>query len=145
MSRTGGLVNNAGVTSPVGPFAEARTEDLRRVLDVNVLGVMKCCVMKCCRRAARDTTRAGGGAIVNVSFGAATLGSPGQYVPHAASKAAMEVQSECLTSQSRVGGADWQRAGRVGTRVLSRAYAASGRSARSRSSEPTTSTAQCAL
>lgn len=99
MSRTGGLVNNAGVTWPVGPFAEARTEDLRRVLDVNVLGVMKGC-----RRAARDMTRAGAGAIVNASSGAATLGSPGQYVHYAASKAAMEVQSECLTTPSRVGG-----------------------------------------
>ncbi|WP_306323244.1 MULTISPECIES: SDR family NAD(P)-dependent oxidoreductase [unclassified Streptomyces] len=80
-----GLVNNAGVTAPVGPFAEARTEDFRRVLDVNVLGVLLCC-----RRAARDMTAAGAGAIVNVSSGAATLGSPGQYVHYAASKAAVD-------------------------------------------------------
>ncbi|MHB9755126.1 SDR family oxidoreductase [Streptomyces sp. BYX5S] len=80
-----GLVNNAGVTAPVGPFADARTEDLRRVLDVNVLGVLLCC-----RRAARDMTAAGAGAIVNVSSGAATIGSPGQYVHYAASKAAVD-------------------------------------------------------
>ncbi|MFZ3571903.1 SDR family NAD(P)-dependent oxidoreductase [Streptomyces sp. BH097] len=80
-----GLVNNAGVTAPVGPFAEARTEDFRRVLDVNVLGVLLCC-----RRAARDMTAAGAGAIVNVSSGAATIGSPGQYVHYAASKAAVD-------------------------------------------------------
>ncbi|MGY0487912.1 SDR family oxidoreductase [Streptomyces sp. WG-D5] len=80
-----GLVNNAGVTAPAGPFADARTEDLRRVLDVNVLGVLLCC-----RRAARDMTAAGAGAIVNVSSGAATIGSPGQYVHYAASKAAVD-------------------------------------------------------
>src|SRR5687768_1944884 len=33
-----GVVNNAGITSPSGPLAELRTEDLRRVVDVNVTG-----------------------------------------------------------------------------------------------------------
>ncbi|MEU6388182.1 glucose 1-dehydrogenase [Streptomyces sp. NPDC046939] len=80
-----GLVNNAGVTSPIGPLAEVSTEDLRRVVDVNVLGVLLCC-----RRAARDMSAAGQGAIVNVSSGAATLGSPGEYVHYAASKAAVD-------------------------------------------------------
>ncbi|WWQ62909.1 SDR family NAD(P)-dependent oxidoreductase [Streptomyces sp. Q6] len=80
-----GLVNNAGITAPLGPLAEARTEDLRRVVDVNVLGVLLCC-----RRAARDMGAAGTGAIVNVSSAAATLGSPGDYVHYAASKAAVD-------------------------------------------------------
>ncbi|MEV5609984.1 SDR family oxidoreductase [Streptomyces sp. NPDC052225] len=80
-----GLVNNAGVTAPIGPLAEARTEDLRRVVDVNVYGVLLCC-----RRAARDMGAAGAGAIVNVSSAAATLGSPGDYVHYAASKAAVD-------------------------------------------------------
>ncbi|MEY9945177.1 NAD(P)-dependent dehydrogenase (short-subunit alcohol dehydrogenase family) [Kitasatospora sp. GAS1066B] len=44
-----GLVNNAGVTSPRGPLAELRTEDLRRVVDVNLVGYLLCA-----RRAARD-------------------------------------------------------------------------------------------
>ena len=78
-----GLVNNAGVTGPLGRLADARTDDLRRVLDVNVLGYLLCC-----RRAARDLRS--GGAIVNVSSGAATLGSPGEYVHYAASKAAVD-------------------------------------------------------
>ncbi|MFI0239301.1 glucose 1-dehydrogenase [Streptomyces sp. NPDC016845] len=80
-----GLVNNAGITAPIGPLAEASTESLRRVVDVNVFGVLLCC-----RRAARDMTAAGKGAIVNVSSGAATLGSPGEYVHYAASKAAVD-------------------------------------------------------
>ncbi|HEY3002323.1 MAG TPA: SDR family oxidoreductase [Kribbellaceae bacterium] len=78
-----GLVNNAGVTGPLGRLADARTEDLHRVLEVNVLGYLLCC-----RRAARDLRS--GGAIVNVSSGAATLGSPDEYVHYAASKAAVD-------------------------------------------------------
>ncbi|QKW08513.1 glucose 1-dehydrogenase [Streptomyces sp. NA04227] len=80
-----GLVNNAGVTGVTGPLAKAQTEDLRSVLDVNVLGVLLTC-----RRAARDMTAAGGGAIVNISSAAATLGSPDEYVHYAASKAAVD-------------------------------------------------------
>ncbi|MFB7271767.1 SDR family oxidoreductase [Streptomyces sp. NPDC056244] len=80
-----GLVNNAGVTGPLTRLADARTEDLRRVLDVNLLGYLLCC-----RRAARDMAPHGTGAIVNVSSAAATLGSPGEYVHYAATKAATD-------------------------------------------------------
>ncbi|MEV8532495.1 SDR family oxidoreductase [Streptomyces sp. NPDC051211] len=80
-----GLVNNAGVTGPLGRLADARTEDLRRVVEVNLLGYLLCC-----RRAARDMTAAGSGAIVNLSSAAATLGSPGDYVHYAATKAATD-------------------------------------------------------
>ncbi|MEU8773687.1 glucose 1-dehydrogenase [Streptomyces sp. NPDC048606] len=80
-----GLVNNAAVTGPLGRLADARTEDLRRVLDVNLFGYLLCC-----RRAARDMAEGGGGAIVNISSTAATLGSPGEYVHYAATKAAVD-------------------------------------------------------
>lgn len=80
-----GLVNNAGVTGTPGRLADVRTEDLRRVLDVNLLGYLLCC-----RRAARDMAESGSGAIVNVSSAAATLGSPGRYVHYAATKAATD-------------------------------------------------------
>ncbi|MFJ2742022.1 SDR family oxidoreductase [Streptomyces sp. NPDC087440] len=81
-----GLVNNAGVTGRLSPLADASTDDLRAVLDVNVLGTLLCC-----RRAIRDmTAHRTPGAIVNVSSGAATLGSPGEYVHYAASKAAVD-------------------------------------------------------
>jgi glucose 1-dehydrogenase len=78
-----GLVNNAGVTSKGGPLAELRTEDLRRVVDVNLVGYLLCA-----RRAARDFSA--GGAVVNVSSAAATIGSPGEYVHYAATKAATD-------------------------------------------------------
>ncbi|WP_433547623.1 SDR family NAD(P)-dependent oxidoreductase [Streptomyces sp. CA-294286] len=89
-----GLVNNAGVTGRLSRLADATTEDLRRVLDVNVFGTLLCC-----RRAARDLTASGGGAIVNVSSGAATLGSPGEYVHYAASKAAVDALTVGLSKE----------------------------------------------
>ncbi|MGV9284693.1 SDR family NAD(P)-dependent oxidoreductase [Streptomyces sp. NPDC003730] len=80
-----GLVNNAAVTGPLGRLADSDTADLRRVLDVNLLGVLLCS-----RRAARLMTPRRSGVIVNVSSGAATLGSPGEYVHYAASKAGVD-------------------------------------------------------
>ncbi|MEU8886632.1 SDR family oxidoreductase [Streptomyces sp. NPDC048442] len=89
-----GLVNNAGVTGKLSRIADATTEDLRRVIDVNVFGTLLCC-----RRAARDMTANGGGAIVNISSGAATLGSPGEYVHYAASKAAVDTLTLGLSKE----------------------------------------------
>jgi len=80
------LVNNAGVTGLIGPFADTPTETIRRVLDVNVIGCMLCA-----REAVRRFPRGHGGAIVNVSSVAATTGAPDEYVHYAASKAAVEI------------------------------------------------------
>ncbi|MEH1168506.1 SDR family oxidoreductase [Micromonospora sp. CPCC 205539] len=87
-----GLVNNAGVTSPIGPFTELRVEDLRRVVDVNLVGYVLCA-----QQAARRMTD--GGAIVNVSSAAATLGSPGEYVHYAAVKAATDTLTVGLAKE----------------------------------------------
>lgn len=89
-----GLVNNAGVTGPLGRLADTRTEDLRRVLEVNLLGYLLCC-----RRAARDMAVRGSGAIVNISSAAATLGSPGEYVHYAATKAATDALTVGLAKE----------------------------------------------
>ncbi|MFF4392901.1 MULTISPECIES: SDR family NAD(P)-dependent oxidoreductase [unclassified Streptomyces] len=89
-----GLVNNAAVTGPLGRLADARTEDLRRVVEVNLLGYLLCC-----RRAARDMAAGDGGAIVNVSSTAATLGSPGEYVHYAATKAAVDALTVGLAKE----------------------------------------------
>jgi glucose 1-dehydrogenase len=87
-----GLVNNAGVGSRIGPFADLDEADLRRVVDVNLVGVLLCC-----REAAR---RMGpGGSIVNVSSMAATLGAPGEYVHYAASKAGVEAVTVGLSKE----------------------------------------------
>jgi glucose 1-dehydrogenase len=87
-----GLVNNAGVTSPMGRLADIPVADLRRVLEVNVLGALLCA-----RAAARRFPR--GGAIVNLSSAAATLGSPGEYVHYAASKGAIDTLTVGLAKE----------------------------------------------
>ncbi|MGW2676312.1 SDR family oxidoreductase [Streptomyces sp. NPDC001436] len=94
LGRVTGLVNNAGVTGPLGRLADARTEDLRRVVEVNLLGYLLCC-----RRAARDMAQGGGGAVVNVSSAAATLGSPGEYVHYAATKAGVDALTVGLSKE----------------------------------------------
>lgn len=89
-----GLVNNAGVTGPLGRLADTSTRTLRRVVDVNLLGHLLCC-----RRAAKDMAAHGAGAIVNVSSAAATLGSPGDFVHYAATKAATDALTVGLSKE----------------------------------------------
>lgn len=64
------------------------------MVEVNLLGYLLCC-----RRAARDMAEGGGGAIVNVSSAAATLGSPGDYVHYAATKAAVDALTVGLSKE----------------------------------------------
>ncbi|PWU48222.1 oxidoreductase, partial [Micromonospora globispora] len=87
-----GLVNNAGITSPIGPFTDLRAYDLRRVVDVNLIGYVLCA-----QQAARRMTH--GGAVVNVSSAAATLGSPGEYIHYAAVKAATDTLTVGLAKE----------------------------------------------
>ncbi|WP_327368389.1 SDR family oxidoreductase [Streptomyces sp. NBC_01217] len=89
-----GLVNNAGVTGPLGRLVDTSTETLRRVIDVNLLGYLMCC-----RRAAKDMAARGSGAIVNVSSAAATLGGPGDFVHYAATKAATDALTVGLSKE----------------------------------------------
>ena len=76
-----GLVNNAGIVGPTGRLVDVPVDELARVYEVNVVGVLLCA-----RRAVLD----GAGAIVNISSAAATLGSPGEYVHYAGAKAAVD-------------------------------------------------------
>ena len=87
-----GLVNNAGVGSRIGRFVELDEADLRRVVEINVVGAVLCA-----REAARRLPR--GGAIVNISSAAATLGSPFEYPHYAASKAAVEALTIGLSKE----------------------------------------------
>lgn len=89
-----GLVNNAAVTGPLGRLADAETDVLRRVVDVNLTGTLLCA-----RRAAQLMTPRGSGVIVNISSGAATLGSPGEYVHYAATKAAVDALTVGLAKE----------------------------------------------
>lgn len=92
-----GLVANAGATLHLGDLADTPVDVVRRVLDVNLLGVVLCA-----RRAAQamSTARGGpGGAVVTVSSSAATLGAPHEYVHYAAAKAGVEALTVGLAKE----------------------------------------------
>ena len=104
----GAVVVNAGVvSSPAARVADMDAARIERVLALNVTGAFLCC-----REGVRRMSRARGGAggtIVNVSSIAATLGSPGEYVDYAASKAAVDTLTrglalECADEGVRVVG-----------------------------------------
>jgi len=83
-----GLVNNAGITGGLTSVADLSCQTLRKVMDLNVIGAILCA-----REAVRRMSWAkggSGGGIVNVSSGAATLGSANEYVHYAASKGAID-------------------------------------------------------
>jgi NAD(P)-dependent dehydrogenase (short-subunit alcohol dehydrogenase family) len=85
--RVTGLVNNAGVDGGPSPLADLTVEELRHVLDINVLGLMLCC-REAVRRMSIERGGAGG-SIVNIGSIAARLGSPGERVHYAGSKGAV--------------------------------------------------------
>jgi NAD(P)-dependent dehydrogenase (short-subunit alcohol dehydrogenase family) len=85
------LVNNAGILETQMRVESMDAERLQRVLATNVIGAFLCA-----REAVkRMSTRHGGagGAIVNVSSGAARFGSPNEYVDYAASKGAIDTMT----------------------------------------------------
>jgi NAD(P)-dependent dehydrogenase (short-subunit alcohol dehydrogenase family) len=77
-----GLVNNAGIIDESRRVEEMSAARIRRILDVNVVGLMLAC--------GEFVRRTPGGGIVNVSSRAAQRGGAGTYVDYAASKAAVE-------------------------------------------------------
>lgn len=84
-----GLVNNAGITGRISGFLDASIEESELVFRVNVLAPI---VLTRAAIAHMSTERGGtGGAIVNISSGAATNGAPHTYVPYAMSKAALNI------------------------------------------------------
>jgi NAD(P)-dependent dehydrogenase (short-subunit alcohol dehydrogenase family) len=91
------LVNNAGVLETQMRFEEMQVDRWQRILATNVIGAFLCA-----REAVRRmSTRHGGagGAIVNLSSGAARLGSPGEYVDYAASKGAIDTMTVGLARE----------------------------------------------
>ncbi len=82
------LVNNAGMLERQSRLENIGRARLERVFATNVFGAIACARQAI---ACMSTRRGGaGGAIVNVSSRAAILGSAGEYVDYAASKAALD-------------------------------------------------------
>lgn len=88
LGRITALVNNAGVLERQCRVDEMEAARLARVFATNITGPFLCCREAVRRMSTRHG--GGGGAIVNVSSMAARLGSPGEYVDYAASKAAID-------------------------------------------------------
>lgn len=86
--RIDGLVNNAGIVDSVHRIDEMTSERLDRMFRINVTGSILCAGQAVFRMSTRHGGK--GGVIVNVSSMAAILGSAGQYVDYAASKAAID-------------------------------------------------------
>ncbi|MFF0446053.1 SDR family oxidoreductase [Streptomyces sp. NPDC004609] len=87
------LVNNAGI-GLAGPLLKTGTEDWKRVLDVNLWGVIHGCRLFGGQMAERGQ----GGHIVNIASAAAYL--PSKALPaYSTSKAAVLMLSECLRAE----------------------------------------------
>lgn len=83
-----GLVNNAGILETQTRVESMDAARINRVLTTNVIGPFLCAREAVLRMSTKRGGR--GGAIVNVSSRAAQLGSAGEYVDYAASKAALD-------------------------------------------------------
>ena len=93
----GALVNNAGVVDRAARVDEMDEARLQRMFTVNLVGPF----LSAGEAVRRMSTRLGGtgGVIVNVSSVAARLGSGGQYVDYAASKAGVDVLTVGLAQE----------------------------------------------
>lgn len=94
MGQISALINNTGVVDVAQRVDEYSAERLTRMFNINVIGSFLCA-----REAVkRMSTKHGGkgGSIVNIGSAAAYLGSPGQYVDYAASKAAIDTFTKGL-------------------------------------------------
>ena len=84
--RLDAVVANAGLTTRYAGLVETPVEEIRQTIDVDFTATVLTA-----RRAVREFTRtATPGVIVTMSSGAATIGSPGEYVHYAAAKAAVD-------------------------------------------------------
>jgi NAD(P)-dependent dehydrogenase (short-subunit alcohol dehydrogenase family) len=96
------LVNNAGILEQQMRVDQMDAARLQRIFTTNIVGPFLCA-----REAVRrmSTSYGGaGGAIVNVSSGAARLGAPSEYVDYAASKGAIDTFTIGLAKEVAIEG-----------------------------------------
>jgi NAD(P)-dependent dehydrogenase (short-subunit alcohol dehydrogenase family) len=95
--RLDALVNNAGVIGPLGRVDTVTAGPIAELLAINVTSVFLCSREAVMRM---STAHGGkGGAIVNIGSAATRLGAPGEYVPYAASKAAVNTMTVGLAKE----------------------------------------------
>ncbi len=88
------LVSNAGVIHRAAPLVDVPVEEIRRIVETDLLAHI-ICNREAVRRMARS--RGGrGGVIVNISSMASELKGAGGFVPYAAAKAGIDVLTEGL-------------------------------------------------
>jgi NAD(P)-dependent dehydrogenase (short-subunit alcohol dehydrogenase family) len=95
--RLDGLVNNAGILARQMRVEQMDAARIGRILATNVTGSFLCAREAVLRMSTKH--RGSGGAIVNVSSRAAVLGSSGEYVDYAASKAALDALTIGLSKE----------------------------------------------
>jgi NAD(P)-dependent dehydrogenase (short-subunit alcohol dehydrogenase family) len=83
-----GVVNNAGAAFHLGPLAETPVEVVRKVVELNLTSAIL--VAREAVRALSTAYGGPGGVLVNISSGAATKGSAGEFVHYAAAKAGVD-------------------------------------------------------
>ncbi|MET7284000.1 SDR family oxidoreductase [Kribbella sp. NPDC005582] len=91
------VINNAGVVSPAGRVDEYDVARLDTVFRINTISAFL--VAGAAVRRMSTKYGASGGVIVNVSSRAAVLGSAGEYVDYAASKAAVDALTVGLANE----------------------------------------------
>jgi NAD(P)-dependent dehydrogenase (short-subunit alcohol dehydrogenase family) len=88
LGRLVGLVNNAGLVDRAARIEELTARRINRILAVNLTGTMLCSGQAVRRMSPRFG--GSGGAIVNLSSGAAKLGGAGTYLDYAAAKGGID-------------------------------------------------------
>jgi NAD(P)-dependent dehydrogenase (short-subunit alcohol dehydrogenase family) len=91
------LVNNAAILSRQSRLEDLEFARMQRIFAVNAIGPMLCAQQASRRMSHRHNGR--GGVIINISSGAARLGSPNEYVDYAASKGALETFTTGLAKE----------------------------------------------
>ena len=91
------LVNNAGIVERQSRVEAMDAARLQRIFATNVIGPFLCAREAIKRMSSKHGGK--GGAIVNVSSGAARLGSPGEWVDYAASKGAIDTMTLGLAKE----------------------------------------------
>ena len=91
------LVNNAGI-DVIGPFVESTEEAWRRIIEVNLVGTLRCC-----RAVAPGMLERGRGTIVSIASDAGKVGSSGEAV-YSATKGGIIAFSKTLARELARGG-----------------------------------------